>query len=72
MYDNPLIPVTKNVLMVALQNLQYILIRGTDGPDVKFARYICFHLYYRLCCFHLKMLSLTDNYYYHCLCHLLL
>ena len=39
MHDNPLIPVTKNVLMVALQNLQYLLIRGTDGPEVKYARY---------------------------------
>lgn len=38
MYDNPLIPVTKIVLMVALQNLQHVLIRGTDGPEVKYAR----------------------------------
>ncbi|XP_035204465.1 laminin subunit alpha-1-like [Stegodyphus dumicola] len=38
MFDNPLLPVTKSVLMVALQNLQYMLIRGTDGPDVKYAR----------------------------------
>ncbi|XP_055952530.1 laminin subunit alpha-1-like isoform X1 [Argiope bruennichi] len=36
--DNPLAIVTKSMLMVALQNLQYILIRGTDGPDVKYAR----------------------------------
>ncbi|GFU33502.1 laminin subunit alpha-1 [Nephila pilipes] len=36
--DNPLASVTKSMLMVALQNLQYILIRGTDGPDVKYAR----------------------------------
>ncbi|XP_015910992.1 laminin subunit alpha-1 isoform X2 [Parasteatoda tepidariorum] len=37
-FDNPLLPVTKSALMVALQNLQYILIRGVDGPDVKYAR----------------------------------
>ncbi|GIY26654.1 laminin subunit alpha-2 [Caerostris darwini] len=36
--DNPLASVTKSMLMVALQNLQYILIRGTEGPDVKYAR----------------------------------
>ncbi|XP_029841229.2 laminin subunit alpha-1 [Ixodes scapularis] len=35
--DNPHIPVTRAILMVALQNLQKILIRATDGPDVKFA-----------------------------------
>ncbi|CAN7938715.1 unnamed protein product, partial [Ixodes hexagonus] len=35
--DNPHIPVTRPTLMVALQNLQKILIRATDGPDVKFA-----------------------------------
>lgn len=36
--DNPLAAVTKSMLMVALQNLQYMLIRGTEGPDVKYAR----------------------------------
>ncbi|KAG8183116.1 hypothetical protein JTE90_024425 [Oedothorax gibbosus] len=36
--DNPLAAVTKGMLMVALQNLQYMLIRGTEGPDVKYAR----------------------------------
>ncbi|CAL1296819.1 unnamed protein product [Larinioides sclopetarius] len=36
--ENPLAVVTKSMLMVALQNLQYILIRGTEGPDVKYAR----------------------------------
>ncbi|XP_075525225.1 wing blister isoform X1 [Dermacentor variabilis] len=35
--DNPQVPVTRAMLMVALQNVQRILIRANDGPDVKFA-----------------------------------
>ncbi|XP_064486467.1 laminin subunit alpha lam-3-like [Ornithodoros turicata] len=36
--DNPHVPVTREMLMVALQNVQHILIRATDGPDVRYAR----------------------------------
>ncbi|XP_075729518.1 wing blister isoform X1 [Rhipicephalus microplus] len=35
--DNPQVPVTRAMLMVALQNVQRILIRANDGPDVRFA-----------------------------------
>lgn len=36
--DNPQFPVTRAILMVALQKVQYILIRASDGADVKLVR----------------------------------
>ncbi len=36
--DNPQFPVTRAILMVALQKVQYILIRASEGADVKLVR----------------------------------
>lgn len=37
-HENPHTSVTRAVMMVALQKLQLILIRATNGPDIKYAR----------------------------------
>ncbi|GFV46518.1 lama1 [Trichonephila clavipes] len=37
-YENPEARVTRTLLMLILQNVQHILIRATEGADVKIAR----------------------------------